>query len=162
MIRLLLIQGANMEWLGRRQPELYGTITAAELDAMLLTEAEARGIALDTRYTNLEGEAISWIYAAAREEIDGILINPAGFLYAGYALRDCLRGVTVPIIEIHVTNIERRGMHSVTAEAALGYIAGLGLNSYFVALDAMLRHLIQCTGTRKSVSAGPGPDTDGG
>lgn len=141
MTRLLLIQGANMEWLGHRQPELYGTTTAIELDAMLLKEAQARGVALEIRYTNLEGEAISWIYAAAREGVDGVLMNPAGFLYAGYALRDCLRGVSVPAIEIHVTNIERRGMHSVTAEAALGYVAGFGLDSYLVALDAMLRHL---------------------
>lgn len=141
MHKLLLIQGANMEWLGRRQPDLYGTTTAATLDGRLQREADRRGIALDIRYTNLEGEAITWIYEAARVPVDGILINPAGFLHAGYALRDCLRGIEVPCIEIHITNIERRGIHSVTAEAALGYVAGFGLNSYFVALDAMLRHL---------------------
>lgn len=141
MTKLLVIQGANMEWLGRRQPELYGTTTAATLDARLHREAGRREVTLDIRYTNLEGEAIGWLYEAAREPVDGILINPAGFLHAGYALRDCLRGIEVPCIEVHITNIERRGLHSVTAEAALGYVAGFGLNSYFVALDAMLRHL---------------------
>jgi 3-dehydroquinate dehydratase-2 len=141
MRKLLVIQGANMEWLGRRQPELYGTTTAATLDARLHREAGRRGVTLDIRYTNLEGEAIGWLYEAAREPVDGILINPAGFLYAGYALRDCLRGIEVPCIEVHITNLERRGLHSVTAEAALGTVAGFGLNSYFVALDAMLRHL---------------------
>jgi 3-dehydroquinate dehydratase-2 len=133
MIKLVLIQGANMEWLGRRQPELYGTTTTAELDAMLLDEAKARGVELQILYTNVEGEAIS-------------LINPAGFLYSGYALRDCLRSITLPAIEIHITNIEKRGMHSVTAEAAIGYVAGFGLDSYFVALDAMLRHLKRAKG----------------
>lgn len=141
MTKLLLVQGANMEWLGRRQPELYGTTTAEELDRMLLDQARARGVELDIRYTNVEGEAIGWIYEAARVPLDGILMNPAGFLYAGYALRDCLRGITLPCIEIHITNIERRGMHSVTAEASLGYVAGFGVDSYAVALDAMLRQL---------------------
>lgn len=146
MIKLVLIQGANMEWLGRRQPELYGTTTTGELDAMLHDEAKARGVELQILYTNVEGEAISRIYNAEREGSDGILINPAGFLYSGYALRDCLRSITLPAIEIHITNIERRGMHSVTAEAAIGYVAGFGLDSYFVALDAMLRHLKRAKG----------------
>lgn len=139
--RILLIQGANMEWLGRREPALYGTTTAAELDAMLSAEAERRDVVLDIHYTNIEGEAISRIYDAVRDGVHGILFNPAGFLYAGYALRDCLRGVVVPSVEIHLTNIERRGMRSVTAEAAVGMVAGFGLDSYFVALDALLRHL---------------------
>lgn len=140
-MKLLLIQGANMEYLGHRQPELYGTTTAAELDAMLQAEASKRGIALDIRYTNLEGEAITWAYAAQRGGIDGLLFNPAGFLYAGYALRDCLRSLKMPAIEIHMTNIEKRGMHSVTAEAAVGMVMGFGIDSYFVALEAMVRQL---------------------
>ncbi|MFZ4807569.1 MAG: type II 3-dehydroquinate dehydratase [Hyphomicrobiaceae bacterium] len=141
-MKLLLIQGANMEWLGNRPPELYGRTTAAELDRMLLDEAARRKLTLDIRYTNLEGEAIGWIYEAARAGVDGLLINPAGFLYAGYALRDCLRGVpALPAIEIHMTNIEKRGMHSVTAEAMVGLVMGFGIDSYFVALDAMVRHL---------------------
>ena len=65
-------------------------------------------------------------------------MNPAGFLYAGYALRDCLRAVSFPYIEVHITNIEKRGMHSVLAEASVGVIAGFGLNSYFLGLEAML------------------------
>lgn len=140
-MKLLLIQGANMEYLGKRQPELYGRTTAAELDAMLQAEAKRRGLTLDIRYTNIEGEAITWCYAADRASCDGLLYNPAGFTYAGYALRDCLKALTMPAVEIHMTNIERRGMHSVTAEAAVGVVAGFGVDSYFVALEAMLRHL---------------------
>ena len=81
-MNILLIQGANMEWLGHRQPELYGTTTAAELDAIVRAEAKRHGVDLDIVYTNLEGEAISRIYAAARAGVDGLLMNPAGFLYA--------------------------------------------------------------------------------
>lgn len=140
-MKLLLIQGANMEYPGKRQPELYGTTTAAELDAMLQAEAGRRGVALDIRYTNLEGQAISWCYEAERAGVDGLLFNPAGFVYAGYALRDCLRALTMPAIEIHMTNIEKRAMHSVTAEAAVGMVMGFGIDSYFVALEAMMRQL---------------------
>ena len=141
MTKLLLIQGANMEWLGQRQPELYGTTTAAQLDEMLMAEAKRRAITLDIRYTNIEGEAISWIYDAVRAGLDGLLYNPAGFHYAGHSLCDCLRGIKVPAIEIHITNIDTRGMHSVTAKAAVGMISGFGLDSYFLAIDAMVRHL---------------------
>ena len=140
-MKLLLVQGANMEWLGKRQPELYGTTTAAELDAMLLERARALGVDLEIVYTNVEGEAVSAIYRAMRAGLDGLLFNPAGFLHAGYALRDCLRSIDVPAIEIHMTNIEKRGFGSITAEAAVGSIAGFGVDSYRLALDAMVRRL---------------------
>ena len=140
-MKLLLIQGANMEYLGRRQPELYGTTTAAELDAMLQCHAGPLGVELEIFYTNIEGEAVSAIYRADRAKVDGVLFNPAGFLHAGYALRDCLRAISAPAIEIHMTNIEKRGYGSVTAEAAVGVIAGFGTNSYILALEAMVARL---------------------
>lgn len=140
-MKLLLVQGANMEWLGKRQPELYGMTTAAELDAMLLGRARELGVDLEIVYTNVEGEAVSAIYRAMRAGLDGLLFNPAGFLHAGYALRDTLRSIDVPAIEIHMTNIEKRGFGSVTAEAAVGSIAGFGVDSYRLALDAMVKRL---------------------
>lgn len=140
-MRLLLIQGANMEYLGRRQPELYGTTTAKELDAALRRHAKGLGVDLEILYTNTEGEAVSAIYRADRDKIDGVLFNPAGFLHAGHALRDCLRSISAPAIEIHITNIEKRGYGSVTAEAAIGMIAGFGVNSYVLALEAMVARL---------------------
>jgi len=140
-VKLLLVQGANMEYLGRRQPELYGTTTARQLDAMLRRQARRRGVGLDILYTNTEGEAVSAIYRADRAGIDGILFNPAGFLHAGYALRDCLLAIRAPAIEIHMTNIEKRGYGSVTARAAVGVIAGFGVDSYTLALDALVTRL---------------------
>jgi len=140
-MNLLLIQGANMEYLGRRQPELYGTTSAKELDALLRRSARRLGVGLDIRYTNAEGEAVSAILKADRAGIDGVLFNPAGFLHAGYALRDCLRSIRAPAIEIHMTNIEKRGYGSVTAEAAVGVIAGFGIDSYLLALEAMVARL---------------------
>jgi len=137
-VRILLIQGANMEWLGNRQPELYGTTTAAELDAVVDAEADRLGVTLETSYTNIEGEAIDRIYRAARDGVDGLLMNPAGFLYAGYALRDCLRGVRLPYVEVHMTNIERREMRSVLAAEADGIVVGLGIDSYRFGLQALM------------------------
>lgn len=138
-VNLLLIQGANMEWLGRRQPEVYGTTTAAELDALLFEDARRHGVALDIFYTNVEGEAITRIYQAARDSIDGLMMNPAGFNYAGYALRDCLRGVALPYVEVHMSNIERRGIPSIPSSEADGMITGLGIDSYLLGLDALIR-----------------------
>lgn len=142
-MRILVLQGANMVHLGRREPELYGRTTAAELDGMLRTHAERAGVAIEIVYTNHEGEALDRIYAAAGGSFDGLLMNPAGFQYAGYALRDCLKGVrdTLPCIEVHVTkkSIEGGVLHSVTAEAARGMVLGLGLDSYFTGFDALVR-----------------------
>jgi len=138
-MKILALQGANMVALGKRQPELYGTTTAAELDSLMLEEATHLGVTLDIRYTNVEGEAIDWIYQADNADVDGLLFNPAGFLYSGYALRDCLKAVSLPSVEVHMTNIDRRGMHSVTAEAAHGVITGLGIQSYLLGLRALVR-----------------------
>jgi 3-dehydroquinate dehydratase-2 len=140
-MKLLLVQGANMEYLGRRQPELFGTTTARKLDAMLRKRARALGAALDIVYTNTEGEAVLAIYKADRSGVDGVLFNPAGFLHAGHALRDCLKSIKAPAIEIHITNIEKRGRHSITAESAMGVIAGFGVDSYTLALEAMVARL---------------------
>jgi 3-dehydroquinate dehydratase-2 len=140
-MKLLLIQGANMEYLGTRQPELYGTVTAKELNSIVRRRARDLGVTLSILYTNTEGEAVSSIYRADRDGVDGVLFNPAGFLHAGHALRDCLRSIRAPAIEIHMTNIEKRGYGSVTAEAAIGLIAGFGVQSYILALDAMVARL---------------------
>jgi 3-dehydroquinate dehydratase-2 len=146
-MKLLLIQGANMEYLGRRQPDLYGTTTAKELDATLRREARTLAVALDILYTNTEGEAVSAIYKADRAKVDGVLFNPAGFLHAGHALRDCLKSIRAPAIEIHMTNIEKRGYASVTTEAAVGMIAGFGVESYILALRAMVSRLRESEAT---------------
>ncbi len=138
MARVLLVQGANMNWLGRREVEIYGRTTAAELDALVRDHAAGRGCEVDIFYTNVEGQAIERIYRAAEEGVDGLLMNPAGFGYAGYALRDCLRAVRLPYIEVHMSNVERRGIRPVTMAEADGAVIGLGVRSYLLGLDALL------------------------
>jgi len=141
MTRILLIQGANMVHLGKREPEIYGRTTAAELDAMLQQHAKAKGYELQIFYTNLEGEAINRIYQALAEGVDGLVMNPAGFNHAGFALRDCVRGVTLPYVEVHMSNVETRGIKCVIAGEAEGVIFGFGTHSYVLGLEAMLHVL---------------------
>jgi 3-dehydroquinate dehydratase-2 len=124
-MKILVVQGANMARLGKRQPEIYGTTTAAELDDIMRKHAGSRGYTLEIFYSHIEGEAIGRIYQA-------------GFLHAGFALRDCLRSFKPPIVEVHMSNIDKRGLHSVTAEAARGIVAGFGIRSYLMGLDAVV------------------------
>jgi 3-dehydroquinate dehydratase-2 len=132
-----------MVHLGKREPEFYGTTTASELDTMLQQHARSKGYELEIFYTNVEGEAINRTYRAAAEGVDGLLMNPAGFSHAGYALRDCVKGAALPYVEVHMTNIEARDIKSVVAPAADGVIFGLGTHSYILGLEAML-HLLSC------------------
>lgn len=141
MPNILLIQGPNLSYLGKRQPEIYGRTTAAQLDALLRAHARSHKYRLDIFYTHSEAAAIERLYRAAEERCDGVVMNPAAFLFAGYALRDCLRAVPFPYIEVHITNIDKRGFHSILAEAAVGLIAGFGVRSYVLGLEAMLEHL---------------------
>lgn len=147
-MNILVIQGANMQFLGRREPDLYGTTTAKELDAILHRKGRELGMTLDIRYTNIEGEAINWIYEAVDTACSGLLMNPAGFNYAGYALRDCLRAAPLPCVEVHMTNLDARGFHSVTAPAAKGVITGFGVQSYILGLEAL--HGILAAAQRKA------------
>jgi 3-dehydroquinate dehydratase-2 len=143
MEKILLLQGANMSYLGRRQPELYGTTTAQELDRMLQAHAAQHGYALDIFYTHVEGEAIERLYRAVDEGVQGLVMNPAGFNYAGYALRDCVAALPFPYVEVHMTNIEKRGIRSVLAPVAVGAVFGFGVHSYVLGLEAMLKLLRQ-------------------
>ena len=140
--KILLIQGANMTWLGRRQPEIYGTATAAELDVFVNSHAARLGCALAIHYTHIEGEAIARLYQEVEDGIDGLIMNPAGFTYSGFALRDAILGCTdLPYVEVHIGNLEKRGMKSALANAAIGVVAGFGLDSYRLGLEAMVAHL---------------------
>jgi len=136
--RILLVQGANLTYLGKREPAIYGTTTAAELDTRLQAHAREKGYELEIFYTNVEGEAINRIYQAADAGVNGLVMNPAGFSYAGYALKDCIKGAALPYVEVHISNVHARNIHCVLSEIASGVITGFGLHGYILGLDAML------------------------
>ena len=141
MTRILLVQGANMSRIGKRNPAHYGSMFPAELDARLTEYAKRLGFELDIFYTNIEGEAINRIYDSADSGCAGLIMNPAGFTQNGYALRGCLKECGMPYIEIHCQNPLGAGIHSVTGEASKGIICGFGPDSYWNGLDAMKRLL---------------------
>ena len=140
-MKILLVQGANLTFLGRREPAIYGTTTAAELDAMLHRHARERGYDLEIFYTNVEGEAINRIYQAVDEGFDGLVMNPAGFSYAGFALKDCIKGAGLPYVEVHISNIAKRNIHCVLSDVAEGFITGFRMHSYILGIEAMLEIL---------------------
>jgi 3-dehydroquinate dehydratase-2 len=138
MLKILLIQGSNMNLLGIRQPEIYGSATAKELDRMLLDYAKAKGFELEIFYTNSEGECIDRIIKAYHDKIDVLVMNPGGFTYYGKAIGDTIKGVKIPYVEVHLSNHYEREIHSLIASAAQGVIMGLGIQVYFLGLDAAL------------------------
>lgn len=141
MTSILLIQGPNLSYLGKREPEKYGTMTAAELDEICREHARRRKYELDIFYTHVEGFAIERIYKAVDEKKSAVVMNPAGMTYAGYAICDCLKAVApvLPYVEIHIRHVENAGIHSATVAAARGSIFGFGAPlSYTLGLDAAL------------------------
>ena len=141
--KILVIQGANMNWLGKREPEKYGTTTAAEMDAMMRDHAAKHAYDLEIFYTNSEGACLDRIYEGAQQGVGALVMNPGGFTYAGRAVADCIRGTRIPYVEVHIKNhYASGGSHSVIADAAVGVIMGFGVHGYLLALDAAL-HIIR-------------------
>ncbi len=140
---IAVLNGPNMNLLGLRQPQLYGTATLDDVEALCAERAEQLDLAIDFRQTNGEGELISWVQEC-RARAHGIVINPAGFTTTSVSLMDALLAVELPVIEVHITNIHRREefrQHSLVSRAALGVICGLGIGGYALALQAMAEHL---------------------
>ena len=136
--RILLIQGPNMSYLGKRQPEIYGRTTAAELDEMCHRHARDKGYDLQIFYTHSESAAMERIYEADAQGFDGLLMNPAAFCVNGVAIANCIKAVPMPYVEVHVSNIDKRKVPSITAPEAVGVIHGFGVHGYMLALDGLL------------------------
>jgi len=136
-LRVLVLNGPNLSSLGRREPDVYGTRTLADLEALLTARAAELDVQLHCLQSNHEGQLIDWI---EREAVgtDAIIINPGALSHTSLALADALRGSGKPVIEVHISNVftrepERHRM--VTAGAAKGLISGLGFDGYLVALN---------------------------
>ncbi|MGB8665910.1 MAG: type II 3-dehydroquinate dehydratase [Serratia inhibens] len=143
MTRVLLINGPNLNLLGTREPEVYGYETLQDIVDELRSYAVAKDVELSDFQTNSEGDLITKIHEA-RTTVDGIVLNPGAFTHYSIAIRDAITGVGLPVIETHLSNIHAREPFrdtSVLAPVCLGVVAGFGRNSYFVALDALIRHL---------------------
>lgn len=138
-MKVLVLNGPNLGLLGSREPEVYGTATHADLVNVCKTRGAALGLEVEVRQSNDEAEMISWIHQAQAEQL-AVIINPAAFTHYSYALRDACAMLTTPLIEVHISNPYSREAfrhHSVISGVATGTIAGFGLRSYELALEAL-------------------------
>lgn len=144
MASILVMNGPNLNLLGSREPEVYGKLTLADINARLLQIAKDAGHHIQFLQSNAEYELIERVHAARAEGIDFIIINPAALTHTSIALRDALLGVTIPFIEVHLSNVHAREsfrQHSYLADIAVGSIVGLGAVGYELALQAALNRL---------------------
>ena len=143
-MKILVLNGPNLQLLGRRKVNIYGTVTLSDISARLHCVASELNVELDFRQSNHEGELVDWIGNAREEKVDGIVINPAAYTHTSIALHDALEGVSLPAVEVHISNIHAREEFrhtSFTAKACIGQIAGLGPDGYEWALRALVRYL---------------------
>ncbi|WP_312374760.1 type II 3-dehydroquinate dehydratase [Pseudomonas oryzihabitans] len=138
-MKILMLHGINHNMFGKRDPAQYGTVTLAEIDAKLVALGTELGVAVESFQTNHEGDMVERIHRGFEEGVDGVLINAGAWTHYSYGIRDALAILTVPVVELHMSNIHARESfrhHSVFAEIVLGQIAGFGVDSYLLALRA--------------------------
>jgi len=146
MAKILVMHGPNLNLLGTREPEVYGSTSLAEIDAMLIAVAADQGHEVVAMQSNAEHALVERVQEARAEGVAFIIINPGAFTHTSVALRDALLAVEVPFIEVHLSNVHRREefrRHSYFSDIALGSITGLGVMSYKLALQAALANLEQ-------------------
>ena len=145
---LFVLNGSNLNMLGKREPHLYGTTTLAEVKARTEKLAGQLGLDCDFRQTNHEGVLVDWIQEAF-EKHAAVVINPAGFSFGSIPVLDALKLIRKPLIEVHITNIHQRSeqyRHSLVSLAATGVICGLGVNGYLLAVRAVADALAPSAG----------------
>lgn len=135
--KILILHGPNLNMLGTREPEIYGSLTLEQIDERIQSLAKTLDIEVESRQSNHEGELVTWIQATASQGFTAIILNAGAFTHTSLALRDALSAVEVPAIEVHLSNIYRREefrQQSYIAGVVVGQIAGFGVDSYLLAL----------------------------
>ncbi len=141
--KILILNGPNLNMLGTREPETYGSQTLGEVEQLCIKRATSLGLGVEFLQSNSEGELVDYIQGA-KEKFDGIIINPAAYSHTSIAIRDALISVDLPIIEVHISNIFKRETfrhHSYVSPVANGIICGLGTKGYLLALEALVEQL---------------------
>jgi 3-dehydroquinate dehydratase-2 len=140
--RVLCLSGPNLQLLGTREPEVYGTATLADIHARLVTRGRELGVEVDARQTNHEGTLVDWIGEARAGGFAGILLNPGAYTHTSIAIHDALKAVALPCVEVHLSNPDAREpfrRRSRVARACIGRVAGFGADSYELALHGLVR-----------------------
>ena len=144
MARILIMHGPNLNLLGTREPEIYGTDTLDDINQRLEQQGQRAGIDVDFFQSNAEHELIERVHRAREEGVGFIVLNPGALTHTSIALRDALLGVEIPFIEVHLSNVHAREpfrQHSYLSDVAKGVIVGLGAQGYTLALEAALTQL---------------------
>ena len=139
-MKVLFLNGPNLNLLGQREPGIYGSLTLADIEAQVRAAAAARGVEIDFRQSNIEGELITWIQDA-RGKFEVVVLNAAAYTHTSVGLRDAIAGSGVKTIEIHISNVHAREEFrhkSLIAPVCVGQIVGFGGDSYLLGLDAAL------------------------
>ena len=137
--RVLVLNGPNLNMLGTREPEIYGAQTLGDIEKLCQSTGQSLGLKVDFRQSNHEGELVTWIQDA-RKTADAIVINPAAYSHTSVAIHDALKGVGLPVVEVHLSNIHQREAfrhHSFVSAVAYGVICGFGALCYSLALHAL-------------------------
>jgi len=140
--KVYVLNGPNLNLLGLREPEIYGADTLDDIAGRLQDQARGLGLAIDLRQSNHEGHLIDWLHEAQAEGAKAVILNPGGYTHTSVALRDAVKAVDVPVIEVHLSNPQARESfrrRSLVAPVAKGTIAGFGAAGYALALDAAAR-----------------------
>ena len=141
MKRLLVLHGPNLNLLGTREPAVYGSVSLPEVDRALRQHGQRRGVVVDCRQSNVEGQLIDWLQSAEGDGFGGVVFNPGAFTHYSIALRDAVAAIKLPVVEVHLSNIHGREefrRHSVIAAVSRGQISGFGPESYVLGIDALL------------------------
>ncbi len=142
MKRIVILNGPNLDRLGMREPHIYGDQTLTDLENLITEEAATLGVEVQFYQSNHEGFLIDEISEFADSEVYGLIINPGAFTHTSLALRDAIAGSDLPVIEVHISNIYKREeirQHSMTANACIGVISGLGFDGYLAALHHLAK-----------------------
>ena len=145
-MKLLFLNGPNLNLLGTRQPEIYGRTTLGDIEKEVRNRAAQRSVTVEFRQSNSEGDLVNWIQEA-RGQFDVIVINAAGYTHTSVAIRDAIAAVKIPTIEVHLSNVHAREdfrHRSLISAVCVGQVAGFGADSYYLALDAAVN--INATG----------------
>lgn len=141
--RVLVLNGPNLNMLGTREPQTYGSQTLADIEKMATDEGRKLGLEVTCKQSNIEGELVTWIQQALGQQ-DAIVINPGAYSHTSIAIHDAFRAVNLPVVEVHLSNIYTREPfrhHSYVSPVALGVICGLGATGYKLALHALAEKL---------------------
>jgi 3-dehydroquinate dehydratase-2 len=141
--RILVLNGPNLNLLGKRQPEIYGRLTLEQIGKKIRALAKELGVEVEIWQSNSEGELVGWIQEAPKA-FGAIVINPAAYTHSSVAIRDAITAAGIPAVEVHLSNIYRREefrKHSYIAGAAVGQISGFGVQSYLLGLRAAVEQL---------------------